>query len=245
MADRADIPDDPAHASTRALYQELDDAAHRKAREAHRPAARGRRLAPPATLRRLGLTVAAVVAASSIAAVATRDHHDGGPPVAGEPATREPAARRLLGQATAPDPVDAGYPWGLRVRRGAKTCVLVGRIDPQGRLGLLESGRFQPYAGDVTGPSCRDLDRSHFIVGQRRYGPGLGTQRTVLFGVVDRTITSVELRPRPGARPQPIRIADQDGTFVVPFVGAGALDDAAVRVTGATGVISVPLGPGG
>lgn len=240
--DLPEIPDDAAHRATRELYEELKAAGVRQQR-----GRRERRRPILVFARRVGPVVAAAVLASSVVAVATRDHAGEGGALHADPGppSRETTQGRQLALALSPDPVDPadhGFPWGLRLRHvGSELCAVAGRVDSNGRIGLLQSGRFLPYADDVNGSSCSDVDAHHALVVVRTYGSGSGTRRTLLFGAVDRTVTSLRLQ-RPSGPSRPVSIAD-DGSFILALNGDNALHDATLIVAGGATTTQRPLGP--
>jgi hypothetical protein len=233
MAGRVEIP--PEHTALKALEQTFRAAGEEKERL--------RRLERRRTRRRAMLaTVAAIVAASGTAAIATKVFDSNGPPsravdegeVARVPADRRPAL------ATAADPVDQ-YGWGVRIyqARAGKTCALAGRL-LHGRLGAAQNGQFHEFAADVPG-QCGDLAASHALVAVRNYGSAAtaGATRTVVYGIVDRTVKGIGIgRTAPGRQ---IPIAD-DGTFVYAVQGVRTLAGQRAFVAGAGGVRSLPLG---
>lgn len=238
--DIPEIPDDAAHRSTRELYEEFKAAGIRQ-----QQARRQRRIRVPTAARRVAPVVIAVLLASSFAAVATRDHTgDGGTLHADPTPSRETPAGRELALAVAPDPIDPashGFPWGLRLRHvGTQTCAVAGRLAPDGRIGLVQSGQFIAYGEDVNGSICADVDEHHALVVVRGYGSPSGIERTLLFGSVDRTVTSLHLERPAGRRDVPIA---NDGSFIVAYPGPQALHDATLVVTSGTATARRPLGP--
>jgi hypothetical protein len=147
---------------------------------------------------------------------------------------RAPADRRLA-QARAADPREP-YPWGLRAYVGAKgdSCILIGRV-VGARLGDVRSGRFKETP--VGAPAlCTPLE-DHALVTIRKYGDvSIPRGRTVLYGVVDRTITRLGLRTltRPVTR---IPIA-ADGSFVLVMMGVKPLRHTQLRIQHSDGRVT-------
>ena len=236
MAGRTEIP--PEHSALKSLEHTFRAAGEEKERL--------RRLERRRTRRRAMLaTVAVVATASGSAAIATRVlDGDGSPLQAGDAATGERArvpADRRPALATAADPVER-YGWGVRVYQGrtGETCAVAGRL-LRGRLGAVQNGTFHEFAANVPG-QCVDLAARHALVTLRSYGAGAtaGAPRTVVYGIVDRTVTGIAIgRTAPGRQ---IPVA-ADGTFVYAVRGARALRGQQVFVTGADGVRSRTLAP--
>lgn len=241
MADSPKIPDGPAHASTRALYEEFrergeEQAVATKARRGRRR--RRMRSAVPRTV----MAVVTVLVATAIASVGTRVFTDDGAMVqpGDSPTSLRPVPPdRRLAMATAPDPVEK-YPWGVRVYYAGTgdTCVVVGRI-VNGRLGLVGSGRFTELSANVPG-RCANIAEHHVLAAVRSYGAASGMARTVLYGVADRTVRSIAIASASGSRDVVIA---PDGTFVLALEGDHALERAELRVSGASGTERRPLGP--
>jgi hypothetical protein len=229
MDDRVEIP--PEHTALKSLEQSFREAGEER-RRARRSERRRRHL------RSALATVAAVAAASGSAVIAKKVFLSDGPPVrAGGGAGEVPADRRPA-LATAADPVDR-YGWGVRIsyRPTGETCALAGRL-LRGRLGVMQNGSFRELAAGVPG-QCIDMAAEHALVAVRNYGAGAGVARTVVYGIVDRTVTGVGIgRTAPGRQ---IPIAD-DGTFVYAVRGARALDGQRAFVVGADGVRARTLG---
>jgi hypothetical protein len=153
----------------------------------------------------------------------------------------DPAPRyRQLAQATARDP-RGREPWGLRVFHGATgdTCVVLGRV-VDGRLGVIRRGQFRELP-TRTGGVCAPLASHHIIMTARHYAPAtIADGRTAVYGIVDRTVTSLRIR-HDGGMTEPLRIAP-DGTFVVVRAGRGPFAAAALVATGSAGRQVRPLG---
>ena len=96
-----------------------------------------------------------------------------------------------LAQATARDPIDH-RPWGLRTFKSAsgETCLALGRVVGT-RLGVVHVGQFKELPtrkGGVCGP----LATQHMVMSSRDYfDSAIPGGRTVLYGIVDRTIVSL------------------------------------------------------
>jgi hypothetical protein len=235
MAGRVEIP--PEHTALKSLEQTFRTAGEEKQRV--------RRLERRRTRRRaMFATVAAIAAASGSAAIATNVFDNDGPPVrAGDAAVGKlapaPADRRLA-LATVADPVER-HGWGVRIYQGrtGETCAVAGRL-LRGRLGVIQNGRFSELPAGVPG-QCADLAVEHALVTARSYGAGstAGAARTVVYGIVDRTVTRIGIgRTAPGRQ---IPVA-ADGTFVYVLQGARALTGQRAFVARADEVRSLQLG---
>jgi hypothetical protein len=129
-------------------------------------------------------------------------------------------AYRQLAQASARDPLDH-RPWGLRTFKSAAgdTCLALGRVVGT-RLGVVRTGQFKELPtrkGGVCGP----LATQHLVMSSRDYfNAAIAGGRTVLYGIVDRSITRLSLQPETG-RSAAVPIAP-DGTFVVVRTGTTA-----------------------
>ncbi len=235
MAGRVEIP--PEHTALKALEETFRAAGEEKERL--------RRLERRRTRRRAMLaTVAAIAAASGSVAIATNVFDSNDSPVqAGDAATGElsrvPADRRPA-LATVADPVDR-HRWGVRIYQGrtGETCAVAGRV-LRGRLGAIQNGRFRELPAGAPG-QCTDLAAEHALVTVRNYGAGAtaGAARTVVYGIVDRTVSAVRIGRKAPGRQIPVAA---DGTFVYAMQGAGVLTGQQAFVTGADGVRSLPLG---
>jgi hypothetical protein len=233
MPDHAEIP--PEHTALKSLEQGFRVAGEERQRVRQSARRRSRR-------RSVLVTVASVIAVSGTAAIATKVFDNDDTPVrSGGAATgalaRVPADRRP-GLASVADPVDR-YGWGVRVYYGrtGETCAIAGRL-LRGRLGVMQNGSFHELAAGVPG-QCTDLAATHALVAVRNYAAGAGTVRTVVYGVVDRTVTGIGTGRRPPGRPIPV--AD-DGTFVHVVLGTHALDGQRAFVTRTDGTRSLPVG---
>jgi hypothetical protein len=150
-------------------------------------------------------------------------------------------AYRQLAQATARDPIDH-RPWGLRTFKsaGGGTCLALGRVVGT-RLGVVRVGQFKELPtrkGGVCGP----LATQHLVMSSRAYSDSaIAGGRTVLYGIVDRSITSLSLQPSTG-RGAAVPIAP-DGTFVVVRTGTTAFDGHRLVAEGSAGRQVRSFGP--
>jgi hypothetical protein len=232
MDDRVEIP--PEHTALKSLEQSFREVGEER-RRTHRSDRRRRRL------RSVLATVAGVALTSGSVVVAKKVLFDDDLSMWVDRPAVEVAPDRRPALAIAADPVDR-YAWGVRISytRAGDTCAIAGRL-LQGRLGVMQNGSFHELAAGTPG-QCIDMAAEHAIVAVRNYGVGAGVARTVVYGMVDRTVTGVGIgRTAPGRQ---IPIAD-DGTFVYAVRGARALDGQQAFVTGADGVRSRTLGRGG
>jgi hypothetical protein len=127
---------------------------------------------------------------------------------------------RQLAQAVAADPVDHRA-WGLRTFKsaGGETCLALGRIVGN-RLGVVRVGQFRALPARTSGV-CGPLSRQHLVMSSRHYfDAAIAGGRTVLYGIVDRTVTRLVLQ-RPAGASTPLAIA-ADGTFIVVRTGTAA-----------------------
>lgn len=155
--------------------------------------------------------------------------------------TRHAPGDAYRGNAIAVDPTRPGLEWGVGVypsQNGRDTCLLAGRVRGQA-LGVEQDGRFTRLSKDAPG-SCGDVDTRHAIFSTRSYFNATG-DRTLLYGLVDRTVTSLRLGP-PGALKE-LEVAS-DGTFIVVVSGTNALRDQQFEITGASGTERYTLQPG-
>jgi hypothetical protein len=220
----------PEHEAARSL-----EASFRRLGEERAAARRPRR--SPRPFGRVAVTALAVLLGVSAAAAGTKVFMNDGGTVGTEsrpPGSlkRAPADRRLA-QASVPDPTDKAQ-WGLRLytNAGGDTCVVAGRR-AGGRIGVVGGGSFAELPASAPG-TCTDLDRVHVLVTLRRYGDAVVPGgRTVVYGVTDRTTTSLAIRTS-ARRSQPLPIAP-DGTFIAVLNGAGMLRNAKLVIDGAGG----------
>jgi hypothetical protein len=181
------------------------------------------------------LVATALLLLISAGAAGTRVFVSDGGSVGSEPRPpsaleRSPGDRRLA-QARSADPVE-GLPWGVRLYTSAagQSCVVLGRL-AKGHLGIVQGGRFSDLPSDAPGV-CNDLERLHVLATIRSYGNVTGG-RTVLYGVVDRTIRSLTMVTSTAeARLIPIAA---DGTFITVLIGVNRLRHARLRVQGLRG----------
>lgn len=150
-------------------------------------------------------------------------------------------AYRQLAQATARDPLDH-RPWGLRTFKsaGGGTCLALGRV-VGARLGVVHVGQFKELPtrkGGVCGP----LATKHLVMSSRVYSDSaIAGGRTVLYGIVDRSITHLSLQPSTG-RGAAVSIAP-DGTFVVVRTGTAAFAHDRLVAEGSAGRQVRSFGP--
>jgi hypothetical protein len=207
----------PEHTAAKSLehsFRALGDERARARRPKRGPARSGRVL------------VIALVSALAIGGVATGTKvflGDGGMLRPDTPGTRDPEGRkdvgpsdRQLALASSRDPRGQA-PWGLRTYKsaGGKTCLLLGRV-VGGRLGVLRQGQFKELPS-TSGGVCGAVRLVHAIVTTRAYSPTTTNSRTVLYGVVDRTVTRLHILAVSG-KATPVDIAP-DGTFIVVRAG--------------------------
>jgi hypothetical protein len=155
--------------------------------------------------------------------------------------TRHAPGDAYRGNAIAVDPTRPELEWGVGVypsQNGRDTCLLAGRVRGQA-LGVEQDGRFTRLSKDAPG-TCGDIDVRHAIFSTRSYFNATGN-RTLLYGLVDRTVTSLRLGPL-GALKE-LDVAN-DGTFIVVASGTNALRDQQFEITGATGTERYILQPG-
>lgn len=185
-------------------------------------------------------TVAAVLSASAVAG-ATGLFGGTGPEVETTPdlgpgLSRVPADERVA-QATVVDP-SGGLPWGVRVytSRRAETCVVTGRVR-DGRLGRLSDSRFRPLPAEQPG-FCADLAEQGLVATVRVYGADYG-ERSVLYGIVDRSVVGVALRGPEGT--SSVTVAS-DGTFIAVRKGLSAFAGTTLVADRGSGQTDLRLG---
>jgi hypothetical protein len=147
--------------------------------------------------------------------------------------TRHAPGDAYRGDAVAADPEQPAVRWGVGVypsQNGRDTCLLAGRVRGQG-LGVEHSGRFTSLSKDAPG-FCDDIDVRHAIFATRGYFNATGN-RTLLYGLVDRTVTSLRLG-LPGALEE-LDVA-KDGTFIVVAAGTKALRGQLLEIETAKGI---------
>jgi hypothetical protein len=206
------------HEAARALQREFE----RLGRERAAAAGATARRRGPRRRRTLVLALVATLLLAAVAAAATGLLWDDDP-VSSEREPLSPALERAPGDARlspvrVPDPVE-GPPWGARTytSRLGLPCIYVGRVQA-GRLGLVRDGRFAPYTGRVGGQCATEPDQ-HLTFSVRRSSEPDGG-RSLVYGLVDRTVTSVALLR--GVRRETLPIAP-DGVFLHVSAGAEAL----------------------
>jgi hypothetical protein len=207
------------HEAARALQREFERLGRERA--ATTAAAAARRRGPRPT-RALVLALVAALLLAAVAAAATGLLWDDDP-VSSERKPLSPALERAPGDARlspvrVPDPVE-GPPWGARTytSRLGYPCIYVGRVQG-GRLGIVRDGRFAPYTGRVGGQCATEPDQ-HITFSVRRSSEPEGG-RSLVYGLVDRTVTSVALLRGGGREALPIA---PDGVFLHVSAGADAL----------------------
>jgi hypothetical protein len=201
----------------------------------------GRRRRRPRGATRTLVAALTLVLLVAVAATGTKVFLGDGGSVAPEPDLptryRQAPADRQLAAARAADPSER-IPWGLRVYRGATgtTCAIAGRVVGD-RLGDVRDGRFAEIPTGAPG-LCGALEHEHVLVTRRRYpSAAVPGGRTVLYGVVDRTVRSLQIAG--GRRAVPIAA---DGTFIVVAGGVAAFRGERLVVRDATGRHVQPLG---
>jgi hypothetical protein len=154
--------------------------------------------------------------------------------------TRHAPGDAYRGNAVAVDPTRPALRWGVGVYpsgNGRDTCLLAGRVRDRA-LGVERDGRFASLNQDAPG-ICDDIDKRHAIFSTRSYFNPTG-DRALLYGLVDRTVTSLRLGS-PGALEE-LNIAS-DGTFIVVAAGSHGLRGQQLEITSATGVERYTLQP--
>ena len=105
-------------------------------------------------------------------------------------------------------------------------------------LGVEQDGRFTSLSKDAPG-ICDDLDVRHAIFNTRSYFSATG-DRALLYGLVDRTVTSLRLGS-PGAL-KDLDVAN-DGTFIVVADGSHGFRDQQFEIAAASGIQRYTLQP--
>lgn len=147
--------------------------------------------------------------------------------------TRHAPGDAYRGNAVAVDPKQPAVRWGVGVypsQNGRDTCLLAGRVRGRG-LGVEHSGRFTSLSKDAPG-FCDDVGARRAIFATRSYFNVTGS-RTLLYGLVDRTVASLRLG-HPGALEE-LDVA-RDGTFIVVVAGTKALRGQQLEITSAKGI---------
>jgi hypothetical protein len=155
--------------------------------------------------------------------------------------TRHAPGDAYRGNAVAVDPTKPALRWGIGVypsRNGRDTCLLAGEVRGQG-LGVEDNGRFTSLSKEAPG-ICDDVDLRHAIFTTRSVLNAIG-ERTLLYGLVDRTVTSLRLGM--SGELKDLDVAN-DGTFIVVAAGSRGLRDQQFEITSATGVERYTLQPG-
>jgi hypothetical protein len=144
--------------------------------------------------------------------------------------------------AVAHDPVERRYPWGVRTYASQRGhCILTGRV-LGGQLVRLQDGKFATLGRTIAG-FCGNLRRNHIVFTTRNYYD-LSGGRTVLFGITDRRVASLDLLTAGAAERRPIRIADDD-SFVAVRLGARAFHGQRLRIAFTDGgTVTRPLQAG-
>jgi hypothetical protein len=144
------------------------------------------------------------------------------------------------GNAEAVDPARPTLRWGVGVypsRNGRDTCLLAGRVRGQS-LGAEQDGRFTSLSKDAPG-LCGNVDAEHAVFTTRSYFSATG-DRALLYGLVDRDVTSLRLG-FPGALKE-LEVAT-DGTFIVVADGSHGFRGQQFEMTSETGVERYTLQP--
>jgi hypothetical protein len=236
----SDIP--PDRRSSHELYEQFRIAGERKARIERQVRRRTWVRYVPGPV--VGALLAFLVVGSGIAVgtkVFTSDDapikHDSG---VSTDAQRVPGDRRVA-DAVAVDPAARGARWGMRIsinNKGA-TCAAAGRRFDD-RVGRVIAGTFREYPDDVVN-GCADLSTAHVIVALR--GDAVDTaHRTLLFGVVDRTVTGLAVVR--ANQDEPVAIAP-DGTYLVVRPSDRAFADTQLRITRGPTTKTITLQPSG
>lgn len=223
---------------------QLKDAAEEIGAEEQRERGRRGHFRSSARLQTAVLTLCAVLVVS-VAAPAVRDfvaddgQRDAGP---GAPKSDQPVPFDLSPSlALAKDPIEKRYPWGVRTYASPTgRCILTGRL-LGGKLGRLQDGKFAAFGRNMSG-FCGDLRRNHIVFTIRDYYK-LSGGRTVLYGVADRRVSSLDLLTVGDAERTALRIADDD-SFVAVRLGARAFRGQRLRIGFIDGMVkTVPLQP--
>lgn len=150
-------------------------------------------------------------------------------------------AYRQLAQASVRDPIDRRG-WGIRTFKsaGGETCLALGRVAGH-RLGAVRVGQFRELPMRTSGV-CGPLERQHLVMSSRHYfDSAIAGGRTVLYGIVDRTVTRLVLQPQAGVGAR-LPIA-ADGTFIVVRSGTAAFAGHRLIADGSAGRQARSLGP--
>lgn len=231
-----DIP--PDRRSTHELYEQFRDAGQRKAKLDR--AVRRRRWIQHVPGPVLGAVLAFLVVGSGIAVGTkvfdgddgTTLHGDKGAPGSVQAA---PADRRLA-RASVADPTVGGARWGLLIYQNTRgdTCVAAGRLVGN-RVGRVSGGHFAAYAGSPPGAQCPTATHDPLMLMQKHYRIG-DEVRTLVYGVADRTVTTLRLAGASG----PIPIAP-DGSFLIVGIGNHPFLNRHLRITRGTTTSDIRL----
>jgi hypothetical protein len=229
----------PEHTAARALEDSFRTLGEQRM-HARRPRRRTSRYVPRVAV--VSLTTLMLVA---VAATGTKVFLGDGGTIDADPAGLEgrvdpSPSYRQLALASAPDPVER-QAWGLRLFKSANgdTCLTLGRVVGN-RLGVVRQGQFQEFPTRTAG-MCAPLEERHIVMATRDFtDSAIAGSRGVLFGMVDRTVTRLELRAANGSwSPLPVKA---DGTFVVVRPGWKAFRQTQLGVEGSTGNRTIALG---
>jgi hypothetical protein len=226
----------PEHTAAKALEHAFRALGEERARA--RGAAPRRRAARIAGAAAVSVLVVAGAATGTKVFVGDGGEVRSDSPGAGDRVEPDPGYRQLA-QATATDPFQK-QPWGLRTFRSARgeTCVTAGRI-VAGRLSVIRNGQFKELPTRTAG-LCGPLDTDHVVVTVRDYADSeVKGGRTVLYGVVDRTITSLTVRLDNAGTPLDVAA---DGSFIAVRRGVDAFHGAQLVFEGPGGHRTQPLG---
>jgi hypothetical protein len=217
-------PRDPERAADAALYRSFVELGESKAE--------GQAVRSPRRRRRRRLVREVLLTAGAIGAL-------GGVAIAGKalllddgslngdskPAEDIVPADRRFGAARARDPHDSTV-WGVRLyyNKAGDACALVGAV-VDGRLGRIRDGRFKQLPAHAVGV-CHDMN-DHVFTTYRTY-TDTSDSRTVVYGLADRSIASLEIATRDGKR-HGIEIAP-DGSYVLALAGRDPLVGATLTV---------------
>lgn len=229
----------PEHTAARALESSLRTLGEQRA-QARRPRRRAFRYAP-----RVAVTALTALMLVAVAATGTKVFLGDGGTVEPDPAKLagglDPApSHRRLAAAWAADPV-TDQRWGLRLFENANgdTCLTLGRV-VGGRLGVVRQGQFKELPARATG-MCAPLEERHVVMAVRDFTDSVvAGSRSVLYGIVDRTVTGLELRAASGSS-SPVAVK-ADGTFVVVRPGWKAFRQTQLAIESSTGARTTALG---
>jgi hypothetical protein len=131
-----------------------------------------------------------------------------------------------LAGARAKDPLGS-WTWGMRryTSRTGASCVVVGRMR-EGQL-VRPNGAGLVALPPTTPGSCGRLDAEPALIALRIYGTISGA-RSVLYGLVDRTVRALRL-VEPGGKERSVPVA-ADGSYLVVLVGQRAFRGADLEV---------------